>query len=505
MKALLARGLRVTMLDAGLDLEDRLEEHRRRMAATSPAQWPRESASVVKVKGVAEAGGVPLKRVHGSDFPFRVPVEAAPIRQDATYAVRSFARGGLSRAWGSTLLPFAASDIANWPISVDDLEPHYRAVMKWVPLSAVSDGLDRLFPMYCDTPGVLKPSRQAQGLLDALASNRAALDQLGATFGQARLAVQSHTHSPQAGCVYCGLCLYGCPYGSIYSADQQLAELKRDSNFSYRDGVVVVSVRETANEVEIVVANRGDRATTSLRGDRVFLACGVLTTSQLLMDALRVNEVSIHTSQSFLMPLIKKSADLNIRADDAHALTQIYILLSDPQRRRRLIQLQIYTYSDLLSEALDDSVAGPAFRLMPRLKRMVEDRLVVMQGLLPSEESDVLRLRKSGNEFVLSGAVSAETRERVVEVARATRAIGALGGFRPLVRFLRISAPGQSFHSGSSFPMSSSPRITESDRLGRPGGLTRIHAVDATVLPDVPAPPLTLTVMANAHRIGTHA
>jgi choline dehydrogenase-like flavoprotein len=29
-----------------------------------------------------------------------------------------------------------------------------------------------------------------------------------------------------------------------------------------------------------------------------------------------------------------------------------------------------------------------------------------------------------------------------------------------------------------------------------------VHAVDATVLPSIPATTITLTVMANAHRIG---
>ena len=53
--------------------------------------------------------------------------------------------------------------------------------------------------------------------------------------------------------------------------------------------------------------------------------------------------------------------------------------------------------------------------------------------------------------------------------------------------------------------MREKPGAFESDCLGRPHGWTRVHAVDATVLPSVPATTITFSVMANAHRIGWEA
>jgi len=53
--------------------------------------------------------------------------------------------------------------------------------------------------------------------------------------------------------------------------------------------------------------------------------------------------------------------------------------------------------------------------------------------------------------------------------------------------------------------MAAQPKPGESDLLGRPYGMRRIHAVDATVLPSIPATTITLTVMANAYRIGSAA
>ena len=74
----------------------------------------------------------------------------------------------------------------------------------------------------------------------------------------------------------------------------------------------------------------------------------------------------------------------------------------------------------------------------------------------------------------------------------------------PVLPMLRLSAAGKSYHYGGSFPHArdSGPTYT-SDRLGRVGGWQRIHLVDASVFPNVPATTFTLTVMANAHRIAS--
>ena len=76
---------------------------------------------------------------------------------------------------------------------------------------------------------------------------------------------------------------------------------------------------------------------------------------------------------------------------------------------------------------------------------------------------------------------------------------------RPLGPLLSRPEPGHGFHVGGTFPMSSHPTGFASDTLGRPAGLTRVHAVDSSVLPSIPATTITFSVMANAHRIGTLA
>jgi choline dehydrogenase-like flavoprotein len=53
--------------------------------------------------------------------------------------------------------------------------------------------------------------------------------------------------------------------------------------------------------------------------------------------------------------------------------------------------------------------------------------------------------------------------------------------------------------------MAAAPVRGQSDRLGRPAGWQRLHLIDASSLPAIPATTITFPVMANAHRIGALA
>jgi choline dehydrogenase-like flavoprotein len=74
-------------------------------------------------------------------------------------------------------------------------------------------------------------------------------------------------------------------------------------------------------------------------------------------------------------------------------------------------------------------------------------------------------------------------------------------GLLPMTPFSHNGTVGSSFHCGSTFPMRDKPIGLESDTLGRLAGLRRVFIVDASVFPSIPATTITLSVMANAHRI----
>ena len=106
----------------------------------------------------ATTSGIPLKRLFGSDFPYREAESAMAIAASGMGVRASLARGGLSNVWGAAMLPYLDADIPGWPIGVDRLEQHYRAVTGITGLSAVRDDLADSFPLHMDDPDVRSPS-----------------------------------------------------------------------------------------------------------------------------------------------------------------------------------------------------------------------------------------------------------------------------------------------------------------------------------------------------------
>jgi len=137
--------------------------------------------------------------------------------------------------------------------------------------------------------------------------------------------------------------------------------------------------------------------------------------------------------------------------------------------------------------------------------------MLVAQGFLHSQHSSriAVRLKKdpgSGTERLelraeLNPAARAQVRKLVFQLCKSARLTGAL----PLPMMLKFAEPGRSFHCGGAFPMCAAPRGFQTDLLGRLPGWRRVHAVDATVFPSIPATTITLSAMANAHRIGWEA
>lgn len=487
--ALLERGRPVTMLDAGIDLESDNKERAERLGSVPPSDWRPDDVSAWRLSP-PDGNAVPVKRVHGSDFFQRAPAEAPALRQSGALALRSYAKGGLSRAWGATFVPFPEEELSRWPAEARNLAPHYEAVLRYVPAAGLSGD-----------PLSLSP--QADLLWRRMSEARASLSRAGLTFSRSVLAV--HTAGPK-GCRYCGGCLRGCPYGSIYSAADTLETLRGREGFTYVSGVVVRRCGETGDKV-FVEGRRAGGGLFRQEGERLFLAAGAVSTSQILMESLPSagDAVTLKSSQAFWIPLWMDKAPRDVEGAAAHALSQLFLTWRDASVASRPIQLQIYTHSDVLAEGLDRSVAGPFLRALPVARRAALRRFAVMQVLLHSDDSDELSMtvrRDSGEaSFILDGRLSGAVRRRARRVASSLWKHRGFLGAAPVGLFSRLSAPGQSFHTGASFPMSSAPGPRSSDALGRPGGFRRIHAVDASVFPALPAPPPTFTAMANARRI----
>src|SRR5262249_31150041 len=139
------------------------------------------------------------------------------------------------------------------------------------------------------------------------------------------------------------------------------------------------------------------------------------------------------------------------------------------------------------------------------LTRILAGRMMAMQGYLHSDDSSHLvasiAAADSRGALRLEGIVNPAARKTIRRLTRKLLAAGRHTGAYPALPMLHVGAPGDGRHAGGSFPMRREPGPFETDLEGRPRGCSRIHVVDSSVFPSVPASTITYTVMANAWRI----
>ena len=442
------------------------------------------------------------KLVFGSSYPYLSDREAGLI-QHGTKCLASGGKGGLSAVWGASVLPFPEDELGDWPFSAVELRPHYAKAATLLGISGVVDGLADLFPFHAPPRPPLSASLQAQSVLSRLADNAASLNAQGFRFGRARHAVNS------AACQYDGACLSGCERRAIWNAADAVESLKMRPGFEYHGGVRVLSIEEHAHGVRLHVAREG-ASRTVFDGEKVFLAAGPLATARLVCGSFGspASGLPLLSQPYFVLPLLLDRDVPGAPEKQLHTLAQIYLELTDAEVSRHLVHLQMYGHNEVIADRLESAGAwtGP---FAGAITRHFEPRLLAIQGYLHSDEGVAVRIAAQGTgedcRLRITAASASATKAAIRRVAAKLGRHAPELGFRPLSLLLKHGRPGEGNHVGGSFPMKQSPSAWQTDRQGRLHGHDRVHLVDSSVLPSLPAATFTYAVMANAGRIATES
>lgn len=482
--ALLARGRRVVMLDGGADLPADLQDRRQTMAARPAQNWSDDDRSIWQ-RPQFDAGGREVRR-YGSGYAMQP--EAATFADAGGLALRaSRAIGGLSNYWGAAVLPYRQEDMAGWPITAQDLAPHYAAVARFMPIAGRDDALAALFPALSMADRTALPAGPQAAAMLARTADTAEFH-----LGQARQAVA-------AGCQRCGLCLHGCPWELIWSARQQVAKLAQHAAFSHHPGQTVRRFDEGPQGVTVTLSDG-----RTITGARLYIAAGVLETARLyLASRPGATALDLRDSAQAFLPMIQRGR--NSRAPDRmpfHTLPQLFAELTAPEVSPYTVHAQIYTWNEYFARELAMNYGRKlpgSGAVWPALAR----RLIVAQVFVHSDHSARAHLTLDADGRLRATVqTTADTGQVMTAAARRLSRHFSRLGVSALRFALRTGAVGSSFHAGATLPMMTAPQRDQTDVLGRPGGLERVHVVDASVLPAIPATTITFAVMANAHRIG---
>lgn len=485
-QALLDRDVFVTLLDVGVELEPSRQD----LLEQLQLHWDEKNYEPLK-HNINNQDAIKLS--YGSDYLYqKISQHFSIVTDENTHCTPSFARGGLSNVWGAYTALYNDDDMHAWPIKMDTLAPYYQKIMTILP---VNEHYQR--------------SQQANHLLKNINKNFFSLESAGFSIQPTRLSVYFNGKKTKSGCFYCGNCQHGCPNNLIYSANDTLEQLLQHPKFSYVKNMVVKKIEEQ-EDIMLVFAHALSDSSKKItfRGDRVFLAAGAIFSTGILLNSLGLfdHPILLKHSQHFMLPCLMNKSVSNVEMEKLHTLTQLSLRIKNTNIALHPIHLQIYTYMDHYTMQLR-SVLKKIFPIAKPLLKPIINRLLIIQGYFHSDDSLNCEIRLSRDTKTLSLKKSdniIDSRKKIAALNRYLMKYRKQLGLTPIGFMTKFSKLLRSNHYGGSFPMQAGERtLTTTDLLGRPYGMQKLHVVDATVFPTIPAQAITITIMANAYRIAS--
>jgi len=412
-------------------------------------------------------------------------------------AIGSLAQGGLSNAWGCGVARFSGTELEAFPCPPAELENSYRSVAQRIGISGPEvDDLSDYFGLDQWSQPPIAMDALHEDMYARYQKHRQSLNEAGFRLGRSRIAVLSKDLGNRQGCNNQGNCLYGCDRGALYSASADLAILKQSDNFHHQT-MVVDALRQEGGKW--LIEGASDKQAKSISGSRILLAAGTLATTRLALNTLQLQQsvrlLSCPTAAFILcLPssfgaarqtgfgLGQLSFVLSLR-DDIRALGSTFgtsgLPISEfahylPLRRRYGV--------DLLKALLSSCVVGNLF-----LPGHLSDNHAFVDG------AGALHIKGGFKEEI--GALLKTTASQL------RKAYASLGAYMLPMSFTAAKA-GADIHYAGTLPMRANPRRGETTSSGELVGLEGVYVVDGASLPVLSEKSHTLTIMANAARIG---
>ena len=414
------------------------------------------------------------------------------ILTNGFHAAGSLNAGGLSNIWGAVTALYDDQDLLGYPFPGSELSAYYQRVMNRIGVSGGQKieaiaAKDRL----TFSPPIRKLIKRYRELEN----------EPGFSMEVARNAVLQSIRGDRQECVQCGLCLWGCHRASIYNSAFEIPLLKKFSNFNYRakSNVKRLFPRTAAHCLQVETEHGIELITAPI----VIMAAGTIGTTALVLDGLEqyrhpikllnnpVAAMAFIVPELFMAPMPEKSFSLG---------QLIYKLSSNKEECASGI---LYA-ADALPLSLFAQRMPFSRPLALRLARALAPSLVLATCYLPGHYSNNnIQVHKCDGhaKVTIDGKLSIEAEGTLLKAgSNLGKKLRRYGAFL-LPGSLTISPTGSDAHYAGTLPMGATTTLGCSN-IGELNGCPGLFIADASSLPKLPAKHCTLTVMANASRIG---
>ena len=434
--------------------------------------------------------------------------ELLPVRSESFEPLESLALGGLAAGWGLMCGVYCDAEMQRASLPVPAMRAAYQTICDRIGISGAPDDARRHTVGELERVQPPPPLDATAALLAANYRNRRdRINALGYVLGRPALALLTQSKDDRDATQLRDMDFY-CDDGAAWRPATVVATLRRNPNFAYCGGSLVIRFQERADGIGITALDLNEGAPREYRCRRLVLAAGVLGTARIVLRSCAPKaRVPLLCNDYTYLPCLVPQRVGRAMAERAYSLTQL--VLFNERGSDDVAVGTIYSYRSLM-----------LFRLLREMPLDVRDARIVMQYLLsgfviagfdhPQERSDHKQVWLERDDpspttdrlaiaYALNDTERRNHRLRERGFARALRALGAW----PI---RRVHPPlGASIHYAGTLPFADDERALTLARDGRLHGTRNVFVADASGFTFLPAKPVTLSLMGNAHRVAARA
>lgn len=435
-----------------------------------------------------------------------------PIRSSTFDPLESLAYGGLGSVWGAGACVYSDAELEAVGLDKAEMRAAYQVVADRIGIGGVDDdarpysweGLERVDPL----PPL---DETCQRLLRAYSRRRARFHRSGLRMGRTALALITSDRGDRKAHRSLDMDFYSDADKSIYRPWMTVDALRQRARFSYVRDRLVLRFEEDIDGVEVDCLDILTRERVRHRARRLILAAGTLGTARIVLRSsggaatwlpLLCNP---YTYVPCLLPSMIGKALRPLRL----SLAQLSVFHDADGTNRDVAMGSIYSYRSLM-----------LFRILRQAPIDMADARILLRYLLPG--LTILGIHHPerpghGRTLRLATDAASPTGDRLeVEYRLMDREVEALRRReKVMIRGLRSLGSwaikridpgmGSSIHYAGTLPFSAgaTPYTLRSD--GRLSGTERVWVADGSGFGFLPAKGLTLSLMANAHRVARAA
>lgn len=420
------------------------------------------------------------------------------ISPDGFDPVMSFAKGGLANAWGAGVMRFTDRDLSGYPIAAKDLVPFYDEVTRTIGITGTDDDLTPYFGGAAGLQPPLPLSSLSVEFLARYQRSKARLNRKSVFAGRLRSAVLSKKLGDRTPYAFESQDFFFPNIPAVYHPGFTLDEMVKRQEVNYLPGYQVIRFEEMSDRVKVIVRNLKTRTLETFEAAKLVLAAGTLNTSKIVLESRNAvgTKLPILDNPVSFIPVLNPFR-IGKRADTRSYPGAELVVVYDGELFPQPVQGSFYGLlgplrSDLLIE----------FPLSARGNLAATKYLVPALGMLQLFYPDA----PTSENFIQldsSGVLKIQYRAKKLGALEKhfVRVLRSMGYFSAL-SLCRFPIAGSSIHYAGSLPMRKEPKNFETHTSGLLSGTRGVYVADAATFPLLPSKNLTMTIMANAMRVG---